>query len=195
MNRNEQTVNLPNILSVLRLCLGPVLIAIAYQDQATVYIVVLVFAFFLDLVDGPIARMSGHVTEAGSRMDSYADFSIYIAFLIGAVWLWPEIVQRELIFIMLVAASIVLPPLLGLVKFHKATSYHTWLVKLAVVCMAPAAIVLFIGGPPWPFHVATVVCVLAALEEITMTLLLHEPQSNVNHLLQALKLKRDSENS
>jgi len=89
----------------------------------------------------------------------------------------------------------VLPALLGLVKFHKATSYHTWLVKLAVVCMAPAAIVLFIGGPPWPFHVATVVCVLAALEEITMTLLLHEPRSDVNHLLQALKLKRDSENS
>ena len=192
MDCNEQTVNLPNILSVLRLCLGPVLIVIAYLGLATVYIVVLIFAFLLDLVDGPIARMSGHVTEAGSRMDSYADFSIYIAFLIGAVWLWPVIVQRELIYIMLVAASIMLPPLAGLVKFQKATSYHTWLVKLAVVCMAPAAIVLFIGGPPWPFHVATVLCVLGALEEIIITLLLHEPQSDVKHFLQAFKRQRNS---
>jgi CDP-diacylglycerol--glycerol-3-phosphate 3-phosphatidyltransferase len=195
MDRNQQTVNLPNLLSVLRLCLGPVLIAIAYLDQAMVFIVVLIFAFFLDLVDGPIARMSGHVTEAGSRMDSYADFSIYIAFLIGAVWLWPAVVQRELIYITLVAASIMLPPLVGLVKFHKATSYHTWLVKLATVCMAPAAIVLFIGGSAWPFHAATVICLLAALEEIIITLLLPEPQSDVKHLLKVLKSRRDPENS
>ena len=183
-------MNLPNMLSVLRLCLGPVLIAIAWLGEATIFIIVLIFAFVLDLVDGPIARMSGHVTEAGSRMDSYADFSVYIAFLAGAVWLWPEIVRRELLFLALVAASIVLPALAGLVKFHQATSYHTRLVKFAALCMAPAAIVLFIGGPAWPFHIATIVCALAGLEEIIMTLLLAEPHSNVPGLAQALKLRR-----
>jgi len=190
MDRDEEKMNLPIALSILRLCLGPVLLAIAWLDQATVFIVVLVFAFLLDLIDGPIARMTGHVTEAGSRMDSYADFSIYIVFIVGAVRLWPEIVVREWIFLVLVAASIVLPALAGLVKFHAATSYHTWLVKLAAVCMAPAAIILFIGGPAWPFHIATVVSVLAGLEEIIMTLLLQEPHSNVHGLIQAMKLRR-----
>lgn len=190
MTHDEEKLNLPNILSILRLCLGPVLIAIALLDRETVFIAVLIFAFLLDLVDGPIARLTGHVTEAGSRMDSYADFSIYISFIIGAVRLWPEIVQRELIFLVLVAASIVLPALAGLVKFHIATSYHTWLVKIAAVCMAPSAIILFIGGPAWPFHIATVVSVLAGLEEIIMTLMLQEPHSNVPGLVQALKLRR-----
>ena len=180
-------------MSILRLFLGPVLIAIAWLDQATVFIAVLIFAFLLDLVDGPIARMSGHVTEAGSRMDSYADFSIYVAFLIGAVRLWPDIVQREWIFLLLVAASIILPAVAGLVKFHTATSYHTWLVKLAAVCMAPSAIFLFIGGPDWPFHIAAVVSVLAGLEEIIMTLLLREPHSDVAGLVQALRLRRESD--
>ena len=193
MPRDEEKLNLPIILSILRLFLGPVLIAIAWLDQATVFIAVLIFAFLLDLVDGPIARMSGHVTEAGSRMDSYADFSIYIAFLIGAVRLWPDIVQREWIFLLLVAASIILPAVAGLVKFHTATSYHTWLVKLAAVCMAPSAIFLFIGGPDWPFHIAAVVSVLAGLEEIIMTLLLREPHSDVAGLVQALRLRRESD--
>lgn len=190
MRRDEEKINLPIALSILRLCLGPVLIAIAWLDQATVFIIVLIFAFLLDLVDGPIARMSGHVTETGSRMDSYADFSIYVAFLIGAVRLWPEIVVREWIFLVLVAASIVLPALAGLLKFHTATSYHTWMVKFAAVCMAPAAIVLFIGGPAWPFHIATVISVLAGLEEIIMTLLLRKPHSDVKHLMQAMKLRQ-----
>jgi CDP-diacylglycerol--glycerol-3-phosphate 3-phosphatidyltransferase len=195
MNRNEEKLNLPNILSILRLGLGPVLIAIAWLDRETIFITVLIFAFLLDLVDGPVARISGHVTEAGSRMDSYADFSIYIAFIAGALMLWPDIVQREWIFLALVAASIILPVLVGLVKFHTPTSYHTWLVKLAAVCMAPSAIILFIGGPAWPFHIATVICVLAGIEEIIITLLLHAPQSNVNHFLNALKCRRDSGNS
>ena len=168
------------------------MIAIAWLQQATVFIAVLILAFLLDLVDGPIARMTGHVTETGSRMDSYADFSIYVAFLIGAVLLWPEIVVREWIYLALVAASVVLPALAGLVKFHTATSYHTWLVKLAAVCMAPSAIILFIGGPAWPFHIATVISVLAGLEEIIVTLVLREPHSNVPGLVRALKLRRDS---
>ena len=193
MPRDEEKLNLPNFLSILRLCLGPVLIAIALLDRETVFIAVLIFAFLLDLVDGPIARLTGHVTEAGSRMDSYADFSIYISFIIGAVRLWPEIVQRELVFLVLVAASIVLPALAGLVKFHTATSYHTWLVKIAAVCMAPSAIILFLGGPAWPFHIATVISVLAGLEEIIMTLLMREPHSNVAGLVQALKLRRGTD--
>ena len=191
MLRREETVNLPNVLTVLRLCLGLVLIAIAWLHQANVFIAVLIVAFLLDLIDGPIARMTGHVTVVGSRMDSYADFSIYVAFLIGAVLLWPDIVEREWIYLVLVAASVVLPALAGLVKFHTATSYHTWLVKLAAVCMAPSAIVLFIGGPAWPFHIATVISVLAGLEEIIMTLILREPHSNVHGLYHALKLRRD----
>ena len=188
MQQIQKTVlTFPNLLSALRLVLGIMLLGIAWQGYAGAFIGVLVFAFFLDLIDGPIARRWQQVSELGPRIDSCADFSVYLAFLIGAWWLWPEIVRRELLFISLLGLSIVLPALAGLIKFRRATCYHTWLVKIAVVCMAPGSILLFVGGPAWPFQVATVISVVAGLEEIAISLLLDHPRSDVHSVIDILK--------
>jgi len=175
----KTALTFPNLLSALRLALGVVLLGIAWWGNGRVFIGVLIFAFFLDLIDGPIARCWGMVSVLGPKIDSYADFSVYVSFFIGAWWLWPEIVQREAVFISLLGLSIVLPALTGLIKFRKATSYHTWLVKTAVVCMVPASLLLFLGGPAWPFQVAAVISACAGLEEIVISLLLDEPRSDV----------------
>ena len=184
-------MTIPNILSILRLILGPVLIILAWFGLEMVFVGVLIFAFFLDLIDGPIARKLHQVSRLGSRIDSYADFSIYIAFIIGAIFLWPDIVNRELFYFILVCLSITLPALFGLIKFHGGTSYHTLLVKLAAVCMAPAAIILFVGGPPWPFYIATAVSVIAAIEEIVITCLLDKPQSDIKNIIQVLNKRKN----
>jgi CDP-diacylglycerol--glycerol-3-phosphate 3-phosphatidyltransferase len=47
--------------------------------------------------------------------------------------------------------------------------------------------VLFLGGPAWPFRLAAVICILAALEEIALTLLLSESESNVRSIWDVLK--------
>ena len=49
------------------------------------------------------------------------------------------------------------------------------------------SILLFRGGPAWPFHLATFISVLAGLEEIAITLLLDRPCSDVRSLLTLLK--------
>jgi hypothetical protein len=53
--------------------------------------------------------------------------------------------------------------------------------------------VMFLGGPAWPFRVAAVICILAAIEEIALTLLLSEPESNVRSVWDVLK--RSARNS
>ena len=53
--------------------------------------------------------------------------------------------------------------------------------------------VLFLGGPVWPFRLAAVICILAALEEVALTLLLSEPESNVRSVWDVLK--RSARNS
>jgi len=183
----KTVVTFPNLLSALRLVLGLVLLGIAWRGNTAVFIGVLAFAFFLDFIDGPLARRWQQVSELGSTIDSYADFSVYMAFLIGAWWLWPEIFRRELLFISLLGLSIVLPTLVGLIKFRRATSYHTWLVKVAVVCMVPGSILLFAGGPAWPFQIATVISVVAGLEEIAISLLLDHPRADIHSVIDILK--------
>ena len=187
-------MTLPNFLTFLRLMLGFVLFAIALLNEERAIVFTLLyrclyntFAFFLDLIDGPIARWTHKTSELGSWLDSIADFSVYMAFTVGAWLLWPEIILRELIYVCLLVFSIVIPVLVGYIKFHKSTSYHTWLVKFAVACMAPASIILFIGGPVWPFQVASIISVFAGLEEIIITCMLDKPRSNLKSIVHIVR--------
>ena len=186
-------VTFPNILSYLRLALAPVLLVLAWYDYPTAFIYVLVVAFILDAIDGPIARRLQQVSDLGPKIDSWADFSIYMTFAIGAWWLWPGIIKREIIFLLFLLASILLPVLAGLIKFKKIISYHTWSVKFAAVCMAPSAILLFLIDIAWPFRVASIICLLAGLEEIIITIILDKPYSDVRTLLHVLKTKNKKE--
>jgi len=178
-------VNIPNALSFARLVLAPVLLVIAWLHQPQLFLVVLVAAFFLDLIDGPIARHLHQVSVVGAELDSIADFSIYIVFVIAAWMLWPEIVIRESSYVALVAASVVVPVAFGVVKFGKPTSLHTWLVKAAAVVTAPSAIILFAGFAQWPFRVAAIVCACAAAEECLIIRRLAEPRSDVKSIFHA----------
>ena len=187
-------MTLPNFLSILRLALTPFLLATAWFQHPYPFLAILIFAFILDAIDGPIARRLHQVSKLGSKLDSWADFFVYIVFVIGACLLWPEIIMRELVFILLVVTSIVLPVLTGLIKFKKLTSYHTWMVKLAAVSTAPTAIWVFIGGPALPFHIATAICVVAGLEEIVISIVLKEPYSDVRTLWHVLKKKKNVNN-
>lgn len=67
-------------------------------------------------------------------------------------------------------------------KFGCFTSYHTWGVKIAAASMGVTLYVLLLGGSALPFRIAAVICLLAALEEIALTLVLTEPVSNVRSI-------------
>jgi len=46
---------------------------------------------------------------------------------------------------------------------------------------------LFLGGIAWPFRIAAVIGILAALEEVGITLLLAEPESNIRSIWTLLR--------
>jgi CDP-diacylglycerol--glycerol-3-phosphate 3-phosphatidyltransferase len=182
-------VNLPNLLSLLRLVAAPVLLLLAAADRPTAYLVLLAAALLSDAVDGYLARRLGQCTELGARLDSWGDFAIYMTVPLGAWWLWPEVILREATFAAAVVASYVLPVVLGFFKYRRLTSYHTWGAKLSGVLLSAGALLLFAGGPAWPFRLAVVVLVLAELEEIAITAVLPEWRANVPTLRQALRLR------
>ena len=186
----SQLKNIPNLLSSLRLALGPLLLHVAWRGDQEGFLVILILAFLLDLIDGPIARLTGQVTELGPKLDSWADFSIYVALPIGAWWLWPEIIIRERIYVGLAVASVLLPTIVGLVKFRRPTSYHTWLTKLAVVCMAPSVILLLMEGPAWPFRLSAVIAILAGIEEILISIISKDSRSDAKTIIHVLDGKR-----
>ncbi len=114
--------------------------------------------------------------------NSIADAIAYTAIGVSIILVWPEIVRQELVAFVAVGASLFLPAIFALMKFGQLTSYHTWLVKLAVGAVSIGLLILLMGWAAWPFRSAAILAVLAGIEEATITLLLREPRSDVGSL-------------
>lgn len=192
MNRDkEQIINLPNVISFTRILMAPVLFYFAHTQQPLWFIAVLLFAEFTDVLDGFLARILNQRTKLGSHLDSWGDFVIYSTIAVCAWLLWPDILQREIFYYTIIVLSFVLPALIGFLKFGSFTSYHTWSVKIAVAFTVISYILLFTGLLDWPFRVAAVFCLYAAIEEIAITYLISQQHVDVSTVWQALRYHRE----
>ena len=192
LQTREEIVNLPNLVSFIRILMAPVLFYFALTQQPYWFIGVLLFAEFTDVLDGFLARTLNQITEMGSRLDSWGDFVIYSTIAVCAWILWPDILQRESLYFIIIVLSFTLPALIGFLKFHRFTSYHTWSVKLAVGITIISYILLFSGLLDWPFRIAALFCVYAAIEEIAITLLINHEHVDVRTVWQAAKYNREN---
>lgn len=183
-------MNLPNWLSALRILLAPVLLALAWWGQPLAFLLLLGLTWWTDALDGYLARRLNQVTELGARLDSWGDLAMYLTIALGAWWLWPELLRREAPFVITILVSYLLPIVVGFIKFRRLTSYHTLLVKVAAVLLGIGVPVLLLFGVGWPLRLAAPLCVLAALEELAITLLLPGPRSDIRSLAQARRLQR-----
>ena len=192
LQTKEEIINLPNLVSFIRILMAPVLFYFALTQQPYWFIGVLLFAEFTDVLDGFLARTLNQITEMGSRLDTWGDFVIYSTMAICAWILWPDILQREILYFNIIVLSFTLPALIGYIKFQRFTSYHTWSVKLAVVITVISYILLFTGLLDWPFRIAALFCLYAAIEEIAITLLIHHEHVDVRTVWQAVKYNREN---
>ena len=191
MSHRQDIFKIPNLVSSIRILVAPLMIYLAIQGFETLFLAMLLFSGFTDVLDGFLARKLNQITTLGSHLDSWGDFTIYTTMAIGAWIIWPDIVRREMIYFSMVLFSFLLPVLSGLFKYGRLTSYHTWSVKLAVFITFAGYILLFAEFVSWPFKIASLLCVYAGIEEILITVVLREEQADVRSIWTALRLRRD----
>lgn len=189
---NNSIYNLPNLVSFIRILMAPVLFYFALTQQPYWFIAVLLFSGFTDVLDGFLARTLNQITAMGSHLDSWGDFIIYSTMAICAWLLWPDIIVHEVIYFAAIVASFTLPVIVGLIKLRTLTSYHTWSVKLAVAVTFIGYILLFAEISYWPFRLAAVLCIYAAVEEIAITLLMKHERVDVRSVWSALKNNKNA---
>lgn len=81
----QESLNLPNLLTLVRILLIPVFIALFITptpDRSLSAAVVFVVAAVTDLLDGYIARRTGQVTKLGKLLDPIADKLLVLSALI-----------------------------------------------------------------------------------------------------------------
>ncbi len=65
--------NIPNLLSILRICLVFVFVALFFNDKIYAAIFVFLLAGATDIIDGYLARRNNWITNIGKILDPFAD--------------------------------------------------------------------------------------------------------------------------
>ena len=156
-----------------------------------IFLGLLLFSLISDVLDGYLARKLNASSAIGAKLDSWGDMATYLTVPFCAWWLYPDLVIKEAVFVIIVLTSYIIPIFASLLKFKNIASYHTWGAKFSAVIMALSILTIFVTGLTWPFRVAVFVQVAASLEEIFITIQLSELKSNVKslwHMQQGKKL-------
>ena len=193
MSFRDDLLKPPNLVSATRILIAPLLFVLAFLGLERWFLGALIFSGLTDVLDGYLARRLGMATPLGARLDSWGDFVIYGTMAACAWILWPEITQRELLYYAIILFSLLLPTQVGLVKFGKVSGYHTWTVKVAVFATFVGYIALYSGLAAWPFQLASLLSLIAGIEEILITLVLREARTDVRSLAAALRLRNEKE--
>ncbi len=186
----ESQLPIPNLLSAFRIACVPVLLALAWHGAVEFFLFGFALGLVSDVLDGALARRLGQATDFGARLDQWADFALWVSLPIAAWWLWPAILAREAIYVLVALVCMLLPTAIAVAKYRAMPGYHTWSVRLGSVAMGISAPLLLLFDVAWPFRVAALFQVLCAIDELGITLLLAECRHDVPSLFHAMRMRR-----
>src|ERR1043165_7624866 len=120
----------------------PAVLTSAIAGSRPWFLVLLGFSLTTDALDGFLARRLNAFTDFGRKLDSAADYLTMVTGLAGIALLWPEIVKRELAWIVAGLAAFFAVIVYGFIRLGRAPCYHTWLAKAGVMGCALSLIPL-----------------------------------------------------
>ena len=141
----------PLALTLLRLVLAPVMIALSGQPHPLLFGLILAAAFLSDIFDGVLARRLGVATPFLRRLDSAVDIVFYLAVGVALWRLRPEAVSAHFGLLLTVVGLELLRILVERVKYGRKASYHLWSAKAWGIALFAGALGLlsFDGGSAW----------------------------------------------
>jgi phosphatidylglycerophosphate synthase len=182
----------PNLLSGMRIALMPAVLTSALAGSRTWFVVLSVASLATDALDGFLARRLNAYSEFGRKLDSAADYLTMVTGLAGVALLWPEIMKRELVWVVSGLAAFFAVLVYGFTRLGRALCYHTWSAKLGTMMCALSLVPLLMEWTAVPFHLAICVMIFSALEEMTIALLVPSHLGELASVWHAWKMRRDS---
>ncbi|HUF37964.1 MAG TPA: CDP-alcohol phosphatidyltransferase family protein [Anaerolineales bacterium] len=167
----ESFSRLPNRITAVRLLLVPLMWVFAVFQWPFFIGVGLILAGLTDILDGLAAKLLNQVSESGSKLDSVADFLVFLSAIIWIAMFRPEIISDHST---LASAAVLInlaSLLVGWRKFRRFANLHLYSSKAA----AAAAYIFFIhafliGDHRGLFYLATGLYILSSIEALVLQL-------------------------
>ncbi len=189
--KRKDIFTIPNLLGFYRLFMFPVILYFILSGKESLFAIFLVINLFTDVADGIIARRFNMVSEFGAKLDALADnFTYFLAFLGLIVFKINEFMPHIVSFSIWCCLMVFLV-VLSLIRFKGFTSFHLYSFKIGGYIQGAFFILLFAYGFITPLYYFMVVLGIgAAIEHISIQLLLKETRSNAKGLYWVLKERK-----
>lgn len=181
-----------NGITWYRIIAAPILILLVFTNQPELFKWLLAVSFLTDAVDGYLARKYKVTSRFGSRLDSIGDDLTIAAAIVGLFVIKPEFIRNEIVLVSLLLVLFIVQNILAYIRYHKQTSFHTYIAKVAAVLQGSFMILIFFLPKPVLvlFYAAAIITILDLIEEIILIVMLPEWEANVKGLYWVLKRKK-----
>jgi len=188
----ESVLNVPNLISLYRLLISPVILYLVITGQEQLYVILLCISLISDVLDGNIARIFKLQTNFGAALDNLADIFTYAMALLGLfLFKWSEIEPHAWILYLFLSVFL-LSYLVSFYRFGKIPGLHLYSAVSAGYVQSVFFFVLFVFGfYPWMYYLAVGWGALAYIEKIFILFKLDDIKIGVKGLYWLMKKDRE----
>ncbi|WP_423126547.1 CDP-alcohol phosphatidyltransferase family protein [Gaoshiqia sp. Z1-71] len=188
--KGENILNVPNLISLYRLLVFPLILFFALTGQEKWFVIFLCISLISDVLDGNIARYFKLQTNFGAALDNLADICTYAMALLGLfLFKWADIEPHAWI-LYLFLSVFVLSYLVSFYRFGKIPGLHLYSAVSAGYIQSIFFFVLFVFGfYPWMYYLAVGWGVIAYIEKIFVLLWLDDIKIGVKGFYWLMKAK------
>jgi len=190
-NMKPKSYYIINGITLYRLIAAPLLLLILLGGNVEVFKWGLALSFFTDAIDGFLARRFKVTSQRGAKLDSIADDLTVGVGVAGVFIIDPAFIKEHVALIILLLGLFVVENIVSYIRFHRLSSFHTYLAKAAAVCQAAFILTFFFFGPiEILFYIAVVATAADLIEEIILVFVLPRWKVNVPGLPWVIKNKK-----
>lgn len=184
----ENVLNVPNLLSLYRLLVFPVILYMALTGNEKWFVILICISLITDILDGNIARIFNLQSDFGAALDNLADIFTFAMALVGLyVFKWTEI-QPHAWLLYLFLGVFLFSYLVGFLRFGKIPGLHLYGAVIAGYLQGLFLFVLFVFGfYTWFYYLAVGWGLLAYIEKILVLLRLDDIRIGVKGLYWLIK--------
>ncbi len=176
----DRLLNIPNIITLMRVILVPVVFWLLITGETEIAFVVFIVAGISDAVDGYLAKTFGWQTELGAYLDPLADklliVSIFLALGVDGklpLWLVVAVVSRDILIVVAVLLSWLLGRPVRIKPLIVSKANTVAQIVLAAVVLADEGYGLGLGGLRFVLVWLTGALTVASLAAYLNSWLLH----------------------
>lgn len=186
--RGEKVLNVPNLISLYRLLVFPVILYLALTGQEKWFVILLCASLISDVLDGNIARLFKLQTKFGAALDNLADICTYAMALLGLfIFKW-DVIEPHALILYIFLTFFVLSYFVSFFRFGKIPGLHLYSAVSAGYIQSIFFFVLFVFGfYPWMYYLAVGWGALAYVEKILVLFKLKDIQIGVKGLYWLIK--------